>query len=71
MASGRPPLMWAVSDLEVVKFLTEKGADVNAWDVAGETLLLKAAILGKLSVVRYLMDKGATVETGVERRKTP
>jgi hypothetical protein len=28
--------------------------------------LLKAAVLGRLKIVRYLLEKGATVEAGTE-----
>ena len=62
--------MWGVSDLGVVKYLVEQGAEVNAKDNAGETTLMKAAVSGRLSVVRYLLDKGATVDAGAERGGT-
>ena len=61
---GETPLMRALRNMDVVKFLVEKGADVNAVDKNGETLLLKATSSGRLSVVQYLMKKGAAVESG-------
>ena len=48
-------------------YLVEQGAEVNAKDNAGETTLMKAAVSGRLSVVRYLLDKGASVDAGTER----
>jgi len=47
------------SGLDLVKFLIEKGADFNAKDNNGETLLHKAAYGDKLDVVKLLIEKGA------------
>jgi len=45
--------------LEVVKLLIELGEDVNAADSYGITPLMVAANLGDISIVQYLVDKGA------------
>ena len=60
--NGETALMRAVRNPDVVKCLVERGADVNAKDRKGETVLLKASVSGRLSVVQYLVKKGATVD---------
>jgi ankyrin repeat protein len=45
--------------LEVVKLLVDLGGDVNHADSYGITPLMAAANLGDISIVRYLIDKGA------------
>lgn len=55
------PLMHAVGDLEIVKLLIAKGANVNQKNVRGATALMAAAIDGTASVVRYLLEQGADV----------
>lgn len=70
-AYGRTPLMWTLSDLDMVRHLVEKGADVNARDLNGETPLMKASFLGRLDVVRYLAEQGADVNARSQRGKTP
>jgi ankyrin repeat protein len=46
---------------EVVRFLIEKGADVNAFDKNGYTPLISAAMYGLLDSVQTLIEKGADV----------
>ena len=62
--NGETALMRAVRNPDVVKYLVEQGADLNAKDRKGETVLLKASVSGRLSVVQYLVKKGAAVEAG-------
>ncbi len=51
-------------DLEQVKSLRSKGADVRAKDNEGGTVLMAAALgSGNLDVVKLLIDKGADVNT--------
>ena len=45
--------------LEVVKLLVELGADVNAADDYGITPLMVAANMGDVSIIQYLVDRGA------------
>jgi ankyrin repeat protein len=45
--------------LEVVKLLIDLGEDVNAADSYGITPLMVAANLGEITIVKYLIDKGA------------
>jgi len=45
--------------LEVVKLLVGLGADVNASDDYGITALMVAANMGDVSIIQYLVDRGA------------
>jgi ankyrin repeat protein len=46
---------------EIVKFLLEKGADINAGNEYDRTALMSAAIRGQVEIVRLLLDRGADV----------
>ncbi|MBW5392292.1 ankyrin repeat domain-containing protein [Brachyspira pilosicoli] len=51
------------NDLETLKALIEKGADVNIQhDVMGETALMSASKNGHYNIVKYLIDKGAKID---------
>src|SRR2546421_4462753 len=60
---GRTPLIEAaINDhLSVVKFLVERGADVNKVDADGSSALLAAAFGGHLPIVEYLIEHGADI----------
>jgi ankyrin repeat protein len=50
--------------MPAVKYLVEElGADVNAPDYEGNTVIHHAASRGDLEMIRYLVDKGAVVTT--------
>src|SRR5579871_4113587 len=49
------------NDTAIVKYLIEKGADVNARNSAGDTPLILAASYGNLELVKLLLAKGADV----------
>ena len=53
-----------MTDRDAVRYLVEQGADVNARDAHGDTLLLKEAVSGRLNIVQYLLKVGATVDAG-------
>ena len=57
------PLHSAATDgqLEVIRFLVESGAEVDAGDSDGSTPLHVAALRGNLACVEYLVEKGADV----------
>ena len=44
---------------DVVRFLIERGADVNAYDRNGTTALMEAAEHGHADIVRTLIENGA------------
>jgi ankyrin repeat protein len=45
-----------------VKYLVEKGADVNATNKYGRTLLHGTTEKGGLEIVKYLVEKGLDVK---------
>ncbi len=71
--TGRTALHWACRgvDLEVVKALVEKGADVNARDAAAVTPLHSAASRGHRDAVEFLIAHGARVEAAMSGGSTP
>jgi ankyrin repeat protein len=69
---GRSPLWGAVeTDLETVKLLLDKGADVNARDQINSSPLLWAAGFGKPETVGFLITKGADVKATDDNGWTP
>ena len=67
------PLHWAVlfDHQDVMAFLLEHGAMVNAGDVNAETPLHYAALLGNVSAVECLLRFGADIDRQDKRRMTP
>ena len=55
LSKGKP----AAERLEVIKLLVDLGDDVNAADDYGITPLMAAANLGEVSIIQYLVDRGA------------
>lgn len=58
-------------DLEYLKYLTQKGADVNAENKAGETPMSIAVGLDWLEGVEYLVSKNARVDFTNSTGETP
>ena len=56
---------------KVVKFLVDKGANVNATDAHGSTALHVACGTGKLETARLLLDHGAGLEAQDQSNYTP
>lgn len=50
-------------NLEVVKFLVEKGATINGSDKEGRTPLMAASAMGHYGIVQYLVEKEANINT--------
>ncbi len=61
---GNTALMWYSyhGDLNIVKYLIEKGADINAEGRYGDTALIWGSERGNLEVVKYLIKKGDNVK---------
>ncbi|OHD87543.1 ankyrin repeat domain-containing protein [Sulfuricurvum sp. RIFCSPLOWO2_12_FULL_43_24] len=66
-------LMYAVwvGNTEAVKYLIEKGADVNAQDAGGATALHLAAWKGHTPIAVYLIEKGASANAMSKEGMTP
>jgi len=61
---GATALTWAVDDVEKVRLLVDRGADVNATTDFGRTpLMLAAAQLGSADTVKLLFERGASVNS--------
>jgi ankyrin repeat protein len=58
-------------DLETVRLLVARGADVNVAARGDGNPLIMAAMAGHLPVVRYLVEQGAQVEAMVEGDENP
>lgn len=63
--AGQTPLMYAAEggSLEVVKYLVDQGADVNAMsgNKGRGTALIYATAANRVEIVKYLLEKGANV----------
>ena len=58
--AGATALMWSVDDIEKVKALVARGADVNARSNDGRSpILVAAGIRGNREVLTFLLDHGA------------
>ncbi len=59
-AGGTTALMWAVPNLEKVRLLVARGANVNARSATERTALLAAAAYPRtVDLLRFLLDRGA------------
>ncbi len=71
--TGRTPLHWACRGVhvDVVKYLVERGADVNAQDRSSITPLHSVASRGHLEAARVLVGAGAGLEARTAAGATP
>ena len=71
-STGSTPLSDAAfrGNLELVKLLLDRGANVNATNRDGNTPLIGAAFMCRTEVVRLLLDKGASTSHRNNRRET-
>ena len=72
-ATGRPPLIDAarIGDIEALRMLLEKKADVNATEGDGSTALHWASYRDDLESARLLLDAGAKVNVANDLGATP
>lgn len=71
--NNKTVLMYAVwvGNEDAVKYLIEKGANVNAQDIGGATALHLAAWKSYTSIALYLIDKGASTTATSNEGMTP
>lgn len=60
-----------IGNLDIVRFLVDKGANVNAVMSDGITVLGAAMVAGSLETIAYLLDKGADVNAQTGDHITP
>ena len=61
---GNSPIIIASYNnyFEIVKYLTEYGANLNVKDKYGNTALILASLKGNYEIVRYLIEQGAIID---------
>ncbi|MDQ2898796.1 MAG: ankyrin repeat domain-containing protein [Acidobacteriota bacterium] len=65
-------LMWRTSDIDKVRLLIDKGADVNASSKLGRTpLLIAAALDGGSEIVTSLIGKALGLPSEITFRRRP
>ncbi|MDP7277645.1 MAG: ankyrin repeat domain-containing protein [Planctomycetaceae bacterium] len=70
---GITPLNWAslLGNVEIVRILVKKGADINGPNRDGNRPLHTASYLGRTSVVEFLLSKGADANAKNTKGETP
>lgn len=71
---GRCALFLAVMDardLDLVRWLRQRGAPLDRADVGGRTPLSFAAALGDVEIVRFLVEQGASLDRPDGQQRTP
>lgn len=58
-------------NLEMVKFLIDKGSNIEARSKYGDTPLIRAAYMGHLDIVNFLISKGADLDAQSALGVTP
>lgn len=58
-------------DVELVRFLHERGGAIDRPDSSGRTPLSYAASAGRVELARYLVEQGAEVDRRDRRKRTP
>lgn len=61
---------WRTDNLNLIKLLVSYGADVNISNYDGNTPTMDAAFLGKVEILRYLLNNGADVTLRNRNKQT-
>ncbi len=71
--TGRTPLHWAArgTNNEILAYLVEKGAGLDALDDAGTAPLHSLASRGNVEGIRMLLAKGAAIDIPAPNKSTP
>lgn len=71
--NGQTPLYWACErkNIEIIRAVIERGADLNAAEQNGFTPLHLATFLGNVDVVKVLLEYGASVDCVTNTGATP
>ena len=64
-------LLHLLFSLQIVQYLIEKGADIEAQNQYQYTPLHIACLKGHLEIVQYLIEKRANIEAKNKNQKTP
>jgi len=59
------------SNMEIIRYLVEVGADVNDHDRCGFTPLFAACLYGQLDIVKYLVESGADINKKTDKGSSP
>lgn len=69
-AGGTTPLMWAAS-ADIVELLLHAGADINAVDRDGRSVLYHALARPNIYVIQSLLENGANIDTPSSKGDNP
>ncbi len=64
-------LTYGSTDFEISKYLIENGAEIDARDIHGNTVLMHSALFADLERVKYLVSHGADVNASAIDGTTP
>jgi ankyrin repeat protein len=71
IAGGRGAAASEATIIEAIKLCLERGVDVDAFIGNGQTAVHLAAARGLDRVVKFLAEKGATLDLKDKQRRTP
>lgn len=62
LSKPAPHELPGAANIQEIKALLERGADINGKDSGGFTALVRAAMAGSAEIVQLLLDRGAALE---------
>jgi ankyrin repeat protein len=63
--------MYFPQDMDIIKFLLDNGADIDAFDKSGNTPLCGAVAAGRPGAVELLLNRGAEINAPNKKGFTP